>query len=236
MLPYDSETIITACADSFIRIYTTNGRTGKLLKSIPGGTKKLPVRALCILKNHPSGADFASAGNDGVIRLWNISGEQVAELTFDDSFIYALASAPSGEIFAAGEDRILRVWKGSECVQTIVHPAVSVWSVAVCQETGDVVTGGSDSIVRVFTREPSRIADAEILQQFDASVEESKKPPPPPEGEGKTFKSGLPGPKWLGDNILKKDEGDIEMILEPKSNKPHRSITAYQWSSGTFEV
>lgn len=220
ILLYDSETIITACPDTFIRIYTTNGLSGKLLRSIPGGHGI--VRALCVLKNHPSGADFASAGNDSAIRLWKISGEQVGELRgHDDKIIFQLASSPSGEIFSVGDDGALRVWGGSECVQTITHPAASVWCVAVCQETGDVVTGASDYIVRVLTREPSRAADAETIQQFDASVKEYL---------DSLKKHEIPGPEFLKDQSGTK-EGQIQKIQESNG-----SVSIHQWTAGKFET
>lgn len=158
VLVYDENTILTGCADKTIRAYSPSG---KLLQTIPG----LPdvVRALCkVPPNHPSGAAFASAGNDQVIRLWSQDGVEVAQLHGHEAFIYALAALPSGELVSSSEDRTVRIWRGSECIQTITHPAISVWSVAVCKDTGDIVTGASDKIVRLFTRDPERSADSEV--------------------------------------------------------------------------
>jgi hypothetical protein len=56
------------------------------------------------------------------------------------------------------------------------HPAISVWSVAACSETGDIVTGASDRIARVFSRSPDRHAAPEAVQQFDQAVKESAIP------------------------------------------------------------
>jgi len=56
-----------------------------------------------------------------------------------------------------------------DCVQTITHPAISVWSVAVCAQNGDIVSGASDRIVRVFSREEKRWADElalEVIQEI----------------------------------------------------------------------
>jgi phospholipase A-2-activating protein len=49
------------------------------------------------------------------------------------------------------------------CVQTITHPAISVWSVAVNAENGDIATGASDNVVRVFSRDQSKWATKELL-------------------------------------------------------------------------
>lgn len=158
VLAYDENTIITACADKAIRIFSP---TGKLLKNISG----LPdvVRALCKLPpGHSSGAAFASAGNDQIIRFWTHEGVEVLQLHGHEAFIYALSVLPNGDIVSSSEDRTVRVWRASECIQTITHPAISVWSVAVCQETGDIVTGASDKIVRVFSRDPERHAEPNV--------------------------------------------------------------------------
>lgn len=121
------------------------------------------VRALCKLPpNHPSGAAFASAGNDQIIRLWTLDGVEVAQLHGHEAFIYAIAVLPNGDLVSSSEDRTVRVWHNTECIQTITHPAISVWSVAVCLENGDIVTGASDKMARVFSRDPERQADAEV--------------------------------------------------------------------------
>jgi phospholipase A-2-activating protein len=51
-----------------------------------------------------------------------------------------------------------------ECIQTITHPAISVWGVAACPETGDIVSGASDRIVRVFSRDQNKWANKEVLK------------------------------------------------------------------------
>jgi phospholipase A-2-activating protein len=219
VLAFDSETVITACADQVIRIFHTSG---KLRRKLQGSTA--PVRALCrILKGHPSGADFASACNEGIIRLWTISGVQVGELRGHESFIYSLACTPYGEIVSSGEDRTLRIWKGNKCIQTITHPAISVWSVAVCAETGDIVSGASDRLVRVFTKSPERVADAETIRKFEESVKASSIPQ---EQVGEVNSEKLPGPEFLAQRQGTK-EGQVQMIREQDG-----SVTAHTWSVG----
>jgi phospholipase A-2-activating protein len=184
------------------------------------------VRALCKLPpGHPSGAEFASASNDGIIRLWTINGKQLGELHGHESFIYSLASTASGEIVSSGEDRTLRVWKGNECIQTITHPAISVWGVAVCAENGDIVSGASDRIVRVFTRSPERVADVETTKQFEDSVKDSSIPQ---QQLGEVNKEKLPGPEFLTQKAGTK-EGQVQMIRELDG-----SVTAHTWSVGKF--
>ncbi|KAI9782138.1 MAG: hypothetical protein M1835_004103, partial [Candelina submexicana] len=220
VLAYDGDTIITGCADKLIRLFTF---TGKLIRTIRGSTDV--VRALCrISKGHSSGGHFASAGNDGIIRLWTIEGRQVGEMLGHENFIYALASTPSGEIISSGEDRTVRIWQGNECIQTITHPAISVWSVAVCAENGDIVSGASDRIVRVFSRAKDRQAEAEAVKQFEDSVKSSSIPQ---QQVGEVSKEKLPGPEFLQQKSGTK-EGQVQMIRESNG-----SVTAHQWSQST---
>lgn len=197
-------------------------RSGKLLHTIKGNTDV--VRALCrIPTTHPSKAEFASASNDGIIRLWRLNGKQVGELQGHESFIYSLASLPSGELISSGEDRTVRIWKDNTCIQTITHPAISVWCVAACAENGDIVSGSSDRKVRVFSREKERQAEQGVIQAFKESVEASSIPQ---QQVGEINKSKLPGPEFLQQKSGTK-EGQTIMIQEPNG-----TISAHQWSQG----
>ncbi|KAL8954126.1 MAG: hypothetical protein Q9222_000008 [Ikaeria aurantiellina] len=219
VLAYDHDTIITGCADQIIRVFSS---TGKFLQTIKGSTDV--VRALCRLPaNHSSGADFASAGNDGIIRLWKLNGKQVGELHGHESFIYSLASFPSGEIVSSGEDRTVRIWNDGSCIQTITHPAISVWTIAVCSENGDIVSGASDKKVRVFSRIKERQAAPDAIQAFEDSVRSSSIPK---QQVGDVQKEKLPGPEFLQQKSGTK-EGQVIMIREDDG-----SVGAYQWSQG----
>jgi phospholipase A-2-activating protein len=158
ILIYDQKFVFTACADKNIRMFDING---KLLRTIEGHTD-VP-RCFCkIPEGHWSGAAFASAGNDEIIRLWSLDGAPMGELHGHDAYIYSIAISPNGDIVSASEDRTVRVFRDGQCIQTITHPAISIWSVATCAETGDIVSGASDKTIRVFSRDPERHADAEV--------------------------------------------------------------------------
>lgn len=210
------------CADKHIRIFSPSG---KLLHTVKASTDV--VRALCrVPTDHPSKADFASAGNDGIIRLWRLDGHQVGELHGHENFIYSLVSLPSGELASSGEDRTVRIWRGSECVQTITHPAISVWGVAACSDNGDIVSGASDRKVRIFSRKKERQAEPEVIQAFDDSVKSSSIPQ---QQMGDVQKDKLPGPEFLTQKSGTK-EGQVVMVREANG-----SVGAYQWSQGAHE-
>ncbi|KAI1432504.1 ubiquitin homeostasis protein lub1 [Xylaria sp. CBS 124048] len=224
VLPLSDTLVVTGCADKNIRVFDLRKAVAGQVQ--PRSTFHTPevVRALCeVPRSHPSGADIASASNDGVIRLWKLNGQQVGELRGHESFIYSLTSLPSGELVSSGEDRTIRIWRGSECIQSITHPAISVWSVAACPANGDIVSGASDGIVRVFSRSQERIAEAETLAQFDESVKASAIPQ---QQVGGINKEKLPTPEFLKTKSGTK-EGQVQMIREDDG-----SVTAHQWSMG----
>ena len=185
------------------------------------------VRALCkVPKGHSSDADFASAGNDGTIRLWDIKGRQIGELFGHENFIYSITSLPNGDLVSSSEDRTVRIWRGNQCIQTITHPAISVWTVAACSENGDIVSGSSDRILRIFTRDTERQADLQTLQAFEESVKGSSIPQ---QQVGEINKEKLPGPEFLTQKSGTKD-GQVVMIREDNG-----SVTAHTWSAVTSQ-
>jgi len=226
VLALDEHTVITGSADEQIRVFDTRkSNAGEVEPRTTIATPE-PVRALCKLptgiKGHPSGAAFASASNDGVIRLWKLNGQQVGELIGHENYVYSLTALTTGEIVSAGEDRTLRVWSGSDCIQTITHPAISVWSVAVCPDSGDIVSGASDYIVRVFSRNPERAAAVDVLAHFNESVKASAIPQQ--QLNTQINKEKLDKPDWLKLHPGRKD-GEVKMIREDDG-----SIGAHQWS------
>ncbi|KAK3366836.1 WD40-repeat-containing domain protein [Lasiosphaeria ovina] len=230
VLAYDENIVITASADTNIRIFDLRkaNNTNEVAPVRTLSTDAV-VRALCKLpsgfKGHPSGADFASAGNDNIIRLWKLNGTEVGTLHGHESFIYSLASLPeTAEIVSSGEDRTLRIWRGSECIQTITHPAISVWSVAVCPENGDIISGASDNVARIFSRSSERTADPDVIAHFEESVRASAIPQ---QQLGESINKEKLNPKsWLATHSGSKD-GQVVTVKEDDG-----SIGAYQWSSG----
>jgi len=137
-----------------------------------------PVRGLALL---PLGLGFASASNDGTVRLRGLDGETFSVLQHSSSqFVYDVVALPgeAGAASAAGvelvsfsEDTCAVVWAGDREVQRIPHPT-SVWT-GCALPNGDLVTCAHDGVVRVFTRDAARAAPAEAVAAFDASVSEA---------------------------------------------------------------
>ena len=118
---------------------------------------------------------------------------------------------PNGDIVSGGEDRTVRIWQGQfsifsfwpyisadnlsdvNCSQAIVHPAISVWAVTT-MPNGDIVSGCSDGIVRVFSASEGRWETQAELTEYEAKV---AKQALPAQVVGNVKKSDLPGPEAL---------------------------------------
>lgn len=163
----DSKKFVTGSADKNIFYWNAKGEKLRILK---GHTDC--VRGIFPLKN----GGLISCANDAVIRLWNEDGECLKEFSGHTNYIYSVAlntSVSNNCIVSCGEDSTLRMWNmstGLEVGLPLLHPAQSVWSVA-CLKNGDIVTGSSDGIVRVFTSDPQRMACEDVLQAYQAIIE-----------------------------------------------------------------
>ena len=76
------------------------------------------MRALALLP----GIGFVSCGNDGAVIVWSNNGDPVQALDGHTSFVYSLATLPTGEIFSSGEDRTVRVYERKLPMTKMIAP------------------------------------------------------------------------------------------------------------------
>ncbi|XP_037928424.1 phospholipase A-2-activating protein-like [Teleopsis dalmanni] len=195
---------LTGSADKTIIIWNKRGENERLIFGHTGCIRQL----ISFDKKL-----FVSGGDDSVIRVWNEDGDCVKELFgHRNSINYIEQHSVSGSniIVSSGADSSLRmcdIKSGTELGSPIVHPAESVWSVA-CLSNGDIITGCSDGVVRVFTKDPKNYASEDVLKAFDAAV--SIRKAEINETVGGVKKPELPGPEALLSNG--KQEGDNLMV------------------------
>ncbi|CAH1775959.1 unnamed protein product [Owenia fusiformis] len=207
--------MLTGSADKTIKMW----KAGRCEKTYKGHTDC--VRGLAVL----NATEFLSCSNDGIVRRWMISGECIHEYYGHTNYVYSIAVMPNGTDFVtSGEDRTLRVWCDGECVQTIAHPAQSVWAVC-CLPNGDIATGSSDGVIRVFTKDPGRIAEDDVLKMFDEQVAASEIP----SQVGDIKLDELPGPEGLLEPGEK--DGQTKMIRVGKKAEVHQwSVAEKKWA------
>eukprot|EP00283_Hemiselmis_rufescens_P012259 CAMPEP_0173439432 /NCGR_PEP_ID=MMETSP1357-20121228/20951_1 /TAXON_ID=77926 /ORGANISM="Hemiselmis rufescens, Strain PCC563" /LENGTH=381 /DNA_ID=CAMNT_0014404803 /DNA_START=181 /DNA_END=1322 /DNA_ORIENTATION=- len=158
VLPLEDGGVVTASADKTCKLWRDN----LCVHTYLGHTDC--VRSLALFP----GVGFVSCGNDGAVRLWAVSGECLLATQISDSFLYCVAVLPSMEVAVAGEDTTCKIVRDGQVVATLPHPG-SVWSVA-CTPEGDIVTGCSDSVTRVFTRDAERAASADAVEAYEAKL------------------------------------------------------------------
>ncbi|KAI8043598.1 hypothetical protein M5D96_004931, partial [Drosophila gunungcola] len=129
---------------------------------------------------------YVTGGADKNIYYWNAKGEKLRLLKGHTDCVRGLIGLDANTLLSCGndavlreqvvvscgEDSTLRMWNvitGDELGAPILHPAISVWSVA-CLKNGDIVTGCSDGVVRVFSQDPTRQASEGIRKAFDLAV------------------------------------------------------------------
>lgn len=215
ILDAKNEIYLTASADGSIRKW----KGDKEIKQYKGHQDV--VRKLLLL---PDGKSFASCSNDATIVIWDLeSGSIINRLTGHTSFIYDLGLLPNGDIVSCGEDRSVRVWRDNATVQAITFPCVSVWCLATF-DNGDFVVGGSDKLLRIFTREQSRTAPQEVLDQFLETVQQSAIAE---QTVNDLKKTDIPGYEAL--DKPGKQEGSTIMVKNYAG-----TIEAHQWSGGEW--
>lgn len=213
---------VTGSADKTIVYWNADGDRLKVLK---GHTDC--VRGLASLGD----GSLVSCANDAVIRYWNEDGECVRELCGHSNYIYSLAqnlALGRGIIVSGGEDSSLRMWNvdSGELGSPIIHPTQSVWSVA-CLKNGDIVTGSSDGVVRVFTRDSDRFASEAVRNAFSEAVKVRVEKMN--EELGGMKKTDLPG-----ENSLLVDgtqDGQTKMVRHQDG-----SVKCYSWENGKWNL
>ncbi|VVC38157.1 Hypothetical protein CINCED_3A021224 [Cinara cedri] len=211
--------LITGSADKTIHVHVIvfgkHDKSTTIIKKLTGHTDC--VRDLASLKEN----EFLSCSNDATVKHWNqLTGECLQTFHSHPSYIYSLWVDPLNSIFVTGgEDRYVNVQQNSE-QQVILHPAQSIWSVAVLPNS-DIVTGSSDGVIRIFSTDFKRQASDEELTAFQQEVENVNQIAEKENDELSI--EGLPGP----DKLLISGKTDNELVTINENGKR----VVYKWLS-----
>eukprot|EP01103_Thecamoeba_quadrilineata_P015432 TRINITY_DN487_c0_g1_i1.p1 TRINITY_DN487_c0_g1~~TRINITY_DN487_c0_g1_i1.p1 ORF type:complete len:748 (+),score=126.71 TRINITY_DN487_c0_g1_i1:29-2245(+) len=201
--------LLTGSADKTIKIW----RNYSAIKTFEAHTDC--VRSLVLF--NPVG--FLSASNDGTLKLWSFDGESLREFVGHTAYIYSAAIAPnSTSLFVSGgEDRELKIWKDGEVGQSILHPGV-IWSLQITGEE-DIISGCSDGVVRIWTKDQARVAPSEIISNFERSLASIKLST---DQVGELNVNKLPAEDAL--KIPGQQDGENKIVRTAKG------VECYQWS------
>lgn len=141
--------IVTGAQDASLRIFRGTECTKKIENAHGAIIRSISVAS----------TNLVTASNDNSLKIWSFDLCEMGTLAGHQNFVYGVAhSADNQTVFSVAEDCTLKRWslEDSSCKQSIMH-AASVWQ-ACPMPNGDVATCCEDKIVRIWTKDPSRMA------------------------------------------------------------------------------
>ncbi|MFM8805496.1 MAG: WD40 repeat domain-containing protein [Planctomycetia bacterium] len=148
----DGATLVTAGGESLLY------RPGDLVVWRADGTREADLAghptAVWAVKVSKDGKLAASAGYDGLVKLWDLPGRTLkADLKKHKGWVRSLDLSPDGTRLAtAGEDGTVVLWNtadGKE-VKTIAAHAGPVTAVAFSPDGATIASGGGDKLVKLW--------------------------------------------------------------------------------------
>ena len=103
--------------------------------------------------------------------MWTLDGKPVRTFKGHGGFVFTVSCLAGGkEIASAGDDCQVKIWDVAtgECKQTIPIPR-TIWSV-IQNNHGDLLVGSEDYKVRSFTRDLSRMAEGDMMEEYQTEL------------------------------------------------------------------
>ena len=104
-----------------------------------------------------------TCSNDATVKIITPDGRIVNTLMGHSGFVFTCCGLGL-DVISAGDDKTVKVWRESNCVDSIDHPN-SIWDVAV-NYLGDIITAGADCFTRVFTLDKGRVAAEAEMEEY----------------------------------------------------------------------
>ncbi|BAZ23548.1 WD-40 repeat protein [Kalymmatonema gypsitolerans NIES-4073] len=153
----DGKLIATAGYDGTTKLWNLSGQPFTTLKGHQASVNGVSFKPLSVrdsLRERPlaslkeEGTLIATASDDGTVRLWNLSGQQVAELKEHQRSVNSISFSPNGQMVAStGEDKTIRVWDLSGN-QVLIFEG-GPYSVSFSSDGKLITTAEEDGIIRL---------------------------------------------------------------------------------------
>jgi len=120
----------------------------------------------------PDGQQIATAGSNGTIRLWNRSGQLLAQVNGHQGAANSLAFSPDGrQIASAGSDGMIRLWNRSGQLLAQVNGHQSpVTSMDFSPSGQQIATAGGNGVVRLWNCSGQLLAETKAHQGAVSSL------------------------------------------------------------------
>jgi WD40 repeat protein len=120
----------------------------------------------------PDGKRLVTAGFDGTARLWNLSGEQLAEFNGHKKWVYSASFSPDGKRLAtAGRDGTVKLWNlsGEQLAEFNGHQN-QIYSVSFSPDSKRLATAGFDGTARLWNLSGEQLVQFKGHQERVTSV------------------------------------------------------------------
>ena len=141
----DSQTILTATDDNYIKLWQTNGT---LQATLTGHTNKIR-RAIF----SPSGLIIVSASDDQTLKIWQKDGKLIHDIKGHSGQITSVSFSPDGKIIAsASADGTVKLWKinGEELLSLKVERGW-ITSASFSPDGQIIAAAGTDGTVKLWS-------------------------------------------------------------------------------------
>ncbi len=141
----DSQTIVTATDDNYIKLWQPNGTWQATLI---GHTAKI-IRAIF----SPSGQIIVSASNDKTLKIWQINGKLIHDLKGHSGQITSISLSPDSKIIAsASTDGRVKLWKiNGEELLTFKVERCWITSTSFSPDGQIIAAAGTDGTVKLWS-------------------------------------------------------------------------------------
>jgi WD40 repeat protein len=131
-----------------------------------------PIKNLKSVDFSPDGQRLATAGNDGKVRLWSLSGQKLAEFQGHQGATQSVSFSPDGQRLAtAGNDGKVRLWSlsGQKLAEFQGHQG-TVHCVSFSPDGQRLATAGNDRKIRLWSLSGQKLGEFEGNQGSAWSV------------------------------------------------------------------
>lgn len=168
--------LVTGSGDCTIRLWKMSsdngGVSGKGVMAVQTAVYRGHTDTVRSVAYIPSLSMLVSGSHDTSVKVWTLDGTCLQTMEGHGALVFSVAASPDGTMVASGsEDNTVRIWGlDGICKQVIRHPGC-VWAVAFLPN-GDLATGCADGTVRVWSTDGGRVAGADLVAAYEASLSE----------------------------------------------------------------